>query len=330
MHPRPDGEPTGRTSISRAPGPHHWPAPHQSPGAVGHSHRSTASSHASQRPVRLGEMRHVYGDVSQQDGRSAEPSPVPADGPSPALVQPSPDLHSSSPPSGSGQHLGGQTVEERDSHQGSNKDPRLVSGLASEQDSVPLPVQQSGTTPGRSVCGQSTANLLQLGEGPDGLRTRCDVDQLEHGTRVCLPSNRPHLSGPEETLQVQEHQPDSPSPQMAPPDVVHKTSDYDSRRINSPSPSEGSHPDSRGNSSATSDSQDSEPDSMATFVRSYTQAGLSKEAAAIAGEARRSSTRRTYNTRIRKYYRWCKRHKVAQHSASVGEVCKFLIWVFTQ
>ena len=32
-----------------------------------------------------------------------------------------------------------------------------------------------------------------------------------------------------------------------------------------------------------SDSQDSEPDSMAAFVRSYTQAGLSKEAAAIAG-----------------------------------------------
>ena len=311
-------------------------APHQSPGAVGHLHRSTASSQASQRPVRLGEMRqHVCGDVSQQDGRSAESSPVPADGPSPALVQPSPDLHSSSPPSGSGQHLGGQTVEERDSHQGSNKDPRLVSGLASEQDGVLLPVQQSGTIPDRSLCGQheqSTANLhvLQLGEGPDGLRTRCDVDQLEHGTRVCLPSERPHPSGPGETLQVQELPPDSHSPQMAPPDVVHKTSDNDSRRSNSPSPSEGSHPDSRGNSPTTSDSQNSEPVSTATFVRSYTQAGLSKEAAAIAGEARRPSTRRTYNTRIRKYYRWCKRHKVAPHSASVGEVCEFLTWVFTQ
>ena len=117
--------------------------------------------------------------------------------------------------------------------------------------------------------------------------------QLEHGTRVCLPSDRPHPSGPGETLQVQELPPDSHSPQMAPPDVVHKTTDNDSRRGNSPSPSEGSHPDSRGNSPTMSDSQDSEPDSMATFVRSYTQAGLSKEAAAIAGEARRSSTRHT-------------------------------------
>ena len=309
-------------------------APHQSPGAVGHSHRSTASLQASQQPVRLGEMRqHVCGDVSQQDGLSAEPSPVPADGPFPALVQLPLDLHSSSPPSGSGQHLGGRTVEERNSHQGSNKDPWLVSGLAPKQDSVTLPVQQIGMIPDRSLCRQhkqSTANLLQLGEGPDGLRTRCDVDQLEHGTRVCLPSNRPHPSGPGETLQVQELPPDSHSPQMAPPDVVHKISDNGSRRSNSPSPSEGSHPDSRGNSPTMSDSQDSEPDSMATFVRSYTQAGLSKEAAAIAGEARQSSTRCTYNTSIRKYYRWCKRHKVAPHSASVGEVCEFLTWVFTQ
>ena len=309
-------------------------APHQYSGAVGHPHRSAAPSQASQRPVRLGEMRqHVGGDVSQQDGRSAEPSPVPADGPSPALVQSSPDLHSSSPPSGSRQHLGGQTVEERDSHQGPNKDPWLVSGLAPEQDSVPLPVQQSGTTPDRPLCGQheqSTANLLQLGEGPEGLRTRCDVDQLEHGTSVYLPSDRSHPSGPGETLQVQELPLDSHSPQMAPPDVVHKTSDNGSRRSNSPSPLEGSHPDSRGNSPTTSDSQDSEPDSMTTFVRSYTQVGLSKEAAAIAGEARRSSTRRTYNTRIQKYYRWCKQHKVAPHSVSVGEVCEFLTWVFTQ
>ena len=215
-------------------------APHQSPGAVGHSHCSTASSQVSQWPVCLGGMRHDGGDVSQQDGRSAEPSrPVPADGPSPALLQPSLALHSSSPPSGSGQHLGGQTVEERGSHQGPNKDPRLVSGLAPEQDSVPLPVQQSGTTSDQSLrTAQSIANLLQLGEGPDGQRTRCDVDQLEHGTRVCLPSDRSHPSGPEETLQVQELSPDSNSPQMAPPDVVHKTSDSGSRRSNSPSPSD--------------------------------------------------------------------------------------------
>ena len=55
-----------------------------------------------------------------------------------------------------------------------------------------------------------------------------------------------------------------------------------------------------------------------------------RKPAAICGEARRPSTRRTYNTHLRKYYRWCKRHKVALHSAAVGEVCEFLIWRFTQ
>ena len=45
-------------------------APHQPPlGTVGHPHRSTSSSQATQQQVRLGEMRHhVSGDVSQQDG----------------------------------------------------------------------------------------------------------------------------------------------------------------------------------------------------------------------------------------------------------------------
>ena len=253
---------------------------------------------------------------------------MPADRPSPALVQPSQDLHSSSPPSGSRQHLGGQTVEERDSHQGPNKDLWFVSGLASEQDSVPLPVQKSGMTPDRSLCGQqeqSTANLLQLEEGSDGVRTRCDVDQLEHGTRVCLPSDRPHPSGPGETLQVQELPPDSHSPRWP-------RQTWFTRLLTMVA----------GEAIALSLRKDliQAPEgillprqtlkTLAAFIRSYTQAGLSKKAAAIAGEARRSSTRRTYNTRIRKYYRWCKRHKVAPHSASAGEVCEFLTWVFTQ
>ena len=308
-------------------------APHQSPGTVGHPHCPTSSPQTSQWAVCLGEMRqHVRGDVSKQDGRCAEPIPVPPDGPPSALVQQSQDLHSSSPPPGSRQHLGRQLVEERDSHQRSSQDPRLISGLAPEQDSMPHPVQQSRTTPDRSLCGQqeqSASNLLQLGKGPEGLRTRCDVDQLEHGTRVCLPSDRPHPSGPGEALQVKELPTNPDHAQMASPDMVHKASDNGSRRSDSSSPPERSHPDPRGRSSTSSDSQDSEPDSMATFVKSYTQAGLSREAATIAGEARRPSTRRTYNTRLRKYYRWCRRNQVAPHSATLGEVCEFLTWVFT-
>ena len=47
-----------------------------------------------------------------------------------------------------------------------------------------------------------TSNLLQQGKGLEGLHTRCDVDWLELGTMVCLPTNRPHPSGPGEILQV--------------------------------------------------------------------------------------------------------------------------------
>ena len=197
-------------------------------GTVSHSHSSTLSSQASQQLVRLGEMRqHICGDVSRQDDQSAEPIPVPVDGPSPALVKPSQDLHSSSPPFRSKQHLDLQPVEERDSHQWLNKALQFVSGLAPEQDS--------------------------------GLHTRCNVDQLEHGTRFVFPPIAliprilgPHPSGPGKTLQVQELLPDPHSSQMALPDVVHKASDNGSRRCDSPSPLEGSHPDSGVNSSTMS------------------------------------------------------------------------------
>ena len=113
--------------------------------------------------------------------------------------------------------------------------------------------------------------------------------------------------------QVQELTPDPHGSQTVPPDMVLKASNNGGGRSDSPPPSEGSHPDSEGNSSTASVSQGSEPDSMAALVRSYRQAGFSKEAAAIAGEARQSSSRRMYSTGIRKFYRWCKRHKVAPH-----------------
>ena len=306
-------------------------APHQSTGVVGHPPGSTPTSQASLRPIHLSEVRqHVSSDVHQQDGRSAEPIPVSPVGQPPSLVQPPQNFHPSGSPPRSRQHTGRLPIKERDDHQGSSQDSRIVSGMASEQDSLSHPVQQSGAAPDRSLCEQSeqpASNLLQLGKGSDGLRPGCDVNQLGQDSGFCLPTDRSHPSDPGETRQVQGLPPDPHSTQVAPPNVVPEAPDDDSRRSDSPSSSEGPHPNG-GDSSPSSDSGDAEPDSMATFIRSYTKAGLSKEAATIAGEARRSATRRTYNTRLRKYFRWCKQRKVNPYSASIGEVGDFLTSVF--
>ena len=97
-----------------------------------------------------------------------------------------------------------------------------------------------------------------------------------------------------------------------------------------PPSEEGSDPESGQDSSALDDDQDSEPDCMAAFVQSYTKAGLSAEAAALAGEARRPATRKTYNVRIRKYRGWCRDNQVSPYTAPLGAVADFLTWVFKQ
>jgi hypothetical protein len=74
---------------------------------------------------------------------------------------------------------------------------------------------------------------------------------------------------------------------------------------------------------------DSEPNSMAPFVRAFTTAGFSKQAATVVGEAGDlHATRKTYNTRIRKYRAWCKQNKVDACRASLREVSDLLTFIF--
>ena len=103
-----------------------------------------------------------------------------------------------------------------------------------------------------------------------------------------------------------------------------------SRRSDGPSDPQGPHPDRRRSPSPSSDSSSAESDCMANFIKSYTEAGLSSEAAAIAGEARRPSTRLTYNSCIRKYFKWCRQAAINPHSASLGQVCDFLTAIFKE
>jgi len=115
---------------------------------------------------------------------------------------------------------------------------------------------------------------------------------------------------------------------MATSDMVSETPVNDGSRSSESSSSEGSDPESRQDSTSSGDPEGTEADSMAPYVRAYKTAGLSESAAALAGEARRASTRKTYNVRIRKYRKWCKRKQVDPYKASVGDVADFFTEVF--
>ena len=186
--------------------------------------------------------------------------------------------------------------------------------------------------PHRPVCQQSkqpAPNLLQLGRRPDGICPGCDDDQLGHDIGLCLPTDCSHPQSPGEDhqLQVVRHDPDHSQvayqpwfPRLLSLLVVEVVA----------LPLQGPHLDRRWSPSSSPDSSGAESDCMANFIRSYKEAGLSSEAAAIAGEVRRPSTRRTYNTRIRKYFKWCRRAAVNPHSASLGQVCDFLTAIFKE
>ena len=306
---------------------------HQPSRAMGHPPDPSTPSTSYQGHNGSSEVRHVGGHVHQQKGRSPQQVPVPPDNSPAQVVLAVSDNTPSGAPTGGGKQVGQCTVQESVVNPGQAENPGVVSGVAPESDRVSNAVQPPAKTSHRPICQQSqqaTSNLRQLGCRSDGVRSGCNGNQLGHDSGLCLPSDcsHPQSAGEDRQLQVMRHDPDSSK--VASAAVVPETHLSPSRRSDGPSDPQGPHPDRRRSPSPSSDSSSAESDCMANFIKSYTEAGLSSEAAAIAGEARRPSTRLTYNSCIRKYFKWCRQAAINPHSASLGQVCDFLTAVFKE
>jgi hypothetical protein len=88
------------------------------------------------------------------------------------------------------------------------------------------------------------------------------------------------------------------------------------------------HPSSREREGPMADHQDTPIDWLDNFRRSYTEAGLSRKAADLASKARRDSMRQSYNSRLRRFYKWCRCTSINPNAASLGEIGTFLTEVF--
>ena len=69
-------------------------------------------------------------------------------------------------------------------------------------------------------------------------------------------------------------------------------------------------------------------DCMATVQRSYQQAGLSEQAAALATAARRASTFRVYNSRVRHWNKWCSTGGHDPYHAPVNVIADYLTYLY--
>ena len=254
-----------------------------------------------------------------------------ADSDSPELVHTAPDTADSSSSAGSRQHACGLPLQKGLNDSRPLQGQRLISGVDTEPSHLQDSLQPHGSAPDRPVCRQDeppAPNILQLGSRSQGLRSECNDHQLGQDISICLPSHSADPEGPRETVHFDTVQPHTDSTQVAETAMVPEAPVIPDSEPSVPAVQERSHTDSGQDSSAEDDAGNTEHDSMASFVRAYSAAGLSKSAAALAGEARRPSTRKTYNVRIRKYYSWCRDKTIDPHTATIGEVADFLTWVF--
>ena len=77
-------------------------------------------------------------------------------------------------------------------------------------------------------------------------------------------------------------------------------------------------------------SSETEPDTLAHFRQLAQKAGLSERAANLAAKFLRTSTRDTYDSRLHRFYKWCREIQTDPTSAPVGKIADFLILLFDE
>ncbi|XP_072039052.1 uncharacterized protein [Amphiura filiformis] len=305
---------------------------HQSPRAVGHFPRPPPVGSTDSWPVHPGQMRqHDSCVLHQQGGGHQKSQPLQGDGVPPPVVS----MEGYFPPCGASgrgrQHPGRFTVPRGASVIHAPGPEGSVSRVASSSSSLPfhLPeVRSPACRPVRVSSEPPTSDLLLLGPRPPGDRQRRHAGELGGRIRLRLPSHCSDPSGAREGSPLSRLYSPSSRSSLAQAVVVPPPPGPPSGGASQPSsPWESS---VRSVTPAGSDGSDQQPpsDCLAYFRQSYQAAGLSESAAALAAKARRQSTRQTYDSRLRRFYRWCAGREIDPHFAPVGEVADFLTEVF--
>lgn len=328
------GRPLGGYPVGRFLDTYNSQASHQPSGAVDHSPSAQESPKEAEGPDGDGPVRqHVGGVLHQQTGGHPKQIAVSPDHQAPEVVPELPDRTPGRTSPGSGQRPSGRSV------QTGNDDPRpvqgegCIGGVATEPQSLQRNVQQPRTASDRPLRvgdEQAAPDILLVGSRSHGIRSGCHESVLGQDLSIRIPADSVNTQGTGQALEVQPVQDIADCTSLATTAMVPEANIHDVSGTVLPPDEEGPDMDPGQDRSSNNEDQNPEPDCMATFIRSYRAAGLSQEAAALAAKARRPSTRKTYNCRIKKFTGWCKDRKINPYKASVGKVGDFLTWTFNQ
>ena len=172
----------------------------------------------------------------------------------------------------------------------------------------------------------STSSLLLPSMGRSGVRSGCDVHQLDGavGVRVSADINDPQ--GPVKDVDGGVYAP-SHSSVLAETAVVHTASPlFGGRPKNTASYARSSQ--NVRNKGKVSRRKKPAFNCMDVIKRRYMQAGLSEQAAELVAKGRRESTLKVYSARLRPFVKWCDSRAICPDRASVSQIADFLLVIF--
>lgn len=288
---------------------------------------------AGHRSVGASQIRqHLGSDLLEQAGGHSQPVPLQASRVFTGLVRDQVHIPERSTCSRGGKRIGRCVVQRDDPIQVSAANKRVVGRLASPAQDLPRPVQASRTPSYRSVCVQTqspAANLLHMGARRGVFGQRRARAGLVRNVRLRLSADRSDTTGASQVISDDQVSRPADCTILASPTMVQSAAGPIGIRAR-PSPSQRRSLDGIGvtQSGAAAGSTGLGADGLDHFSRTYLAAGLSEKAAGIALQARRPSTRSTYNHRFERFRLWCQRVPCDPYSAPIGHIADFLSEVF--
>ena len=267
-------------------------------------------------------VRQFDSGLIHQPARGNEvPVPVRENvGPS-SLVQRSQHFTQGLLPGGQRQRYGRRSVEGHPQGNGMVSLPDVGrSSLPNVRPSLCRPIRISGQ--------QQAANVLHQSLPPTGVGDGCSGHILGQPVQLHLPTMVPPSTGPSEDQGLQNRRAPGRSVLAESSLVPPALGLTGGSTLQAPPQGQSSHP--AGRPSVASTAAPSASGSLEVIIRRLQDQGLPHEAAVIAADSRRPSTRSTYDSRLDRFRQWAANRDVDPLEAPVEVIAEFLVTLFKE
>jgi len=265
--------------------------------------------------------RQLYSNSLHQQGRrDTFPRPKPVSPETPPVVLGEGNFAQGQAHSGGPEHHPGRSIP---------KVQDLPHGMVPEQRSFPSDFSVVGNPQHRSLRHepqQAAGGLCVPSSGPPGLGSGCPVSTLVGDVGICLPPDRPNSESSQKDPD-RELSGNSNRPMVASPALVSRPARPASRDSSQVAPV-ARHNSSAPQSSTSQVSGGPEADCVQIIKQHWVERGVSEQVAQRAAQARRGSTNKSYNSRLRVFFEWCRKANLEPLHTTVNQVAEFLEHIF--